>query len=165
MPHGIFEPLVPQSAIEPLQRKLDQRRLDQSPEEAQLRGFGAGALEGLRGLTSPASLAGLLPGGTAAKLLQFAPKAARVAGPALDLIEQAPVRQVMPALDDVNALIGSMKHSLAKVPPAGMRQRVRAHMPTEFQQPLPSGPIQGLQRAVEPAMDEAYQKYIRTKVR
>ena len=69
---GVFDPLVPQSAIDPLQELLDRRRLDQSPLEAQVRGFGAGALEGLRGLTSPASLAGMIPGAGAARLLKFA---------------------------------------------------------------------------------------------
>ena len=50
---GIFDPLVPHSAIDPLQQWLEKRRLDQSVGEAQLKGFGSGALEGLRGLTSP----------------------------------------------------------------------------------------------------------------
>ena len=53
---GFYEPLVPQSAINPLQEALERRRLDQSPLEAQLKGFGSGALEGLRSLSSPAQL-------------------------------------------------------------------------------------------------------------
>lgn len=162
---GIFDPLLPQSAIDPLQKRLERRSIDQSPLEAQILGFGSGALEGLRGLTSPISLAGMLPGGAVAKLASAAPKAARMMGPTMDLLDATPVRQMMPAMDDVNALIGSMKYNLAKVPSAGMRQRVRANLPTEFQQPLPSGPVQGLKQAVDPMMDEAYQKYIRTKIR
>ena len=53
---GFYEPLVPQSAISPLQEVLERRRLDQSPLEAQFKGFGSGALEGLRSLSSPAQL-------------------------------------------------------------------------------------------------------------
>lgn len=52
-------PLVPESAIKPAQDWLDTPTPDRSPWEARLRGFGAGALEGLRGQTSPANLAGL----------------------------------------------------------------------------------------------------------
>lgn len=53
---GYREPLLPRSAIQPLQESLDRRSLEQSPLEAQIKGFGAGALEGLRNLTSPKSL-------------------------------------------------------------------------------------------------------------
>lgn len=59
MPNPLFEPLVPSSAIRPLQDELERRKLDQSVAEAQLKGFGSGALEGLRSLTSPAVLGGM----------------------------------------------------------------------------------------------------------
>lgn len=52
-------PLVPQSAIQPAQQAMTTPRAGESPAWAQVKGFGAGALEGLRGLTSPAQLAGL----------------------------------------------------------------------------------------------------------
>lgn len=161
---GFFDPLVPKEAIDPLQQWLEQRRLDQSPMEAQIKGFGSGALEGLRSLTSPANLASMIPGGAAAKMLSFAPKVARMAGPTMDLLERAPVRQVAPSMDDVGALVGSMKHNLAKIPPVGMRQRVRQYMPTEFQQPLPGGgPVQGLKSAagIDPFAEEMVTKYLR----
>lgn len=50
-------PLVPKSAIAPAQQALEEPHLDQSPMMARLKGFGSGALEGLRGLTSPLDLA------------------------------------------------------------------------------------------------------------
>jgi hypothetical protein len=65
---GIYDfmttPLVPQSVTQPVTQKLTEPRLNQSPLMAGVKGFGAGALEGLRGLTSPANLAGIA--GTAA---------------------------------------------------------------------------------------------------
>ncbi len=161
---GIFDPLVPEEALDPLQQWLQKRSRDQSPMEAQIKGFGSGALEGLRGLTSPASLVGMVPAGTAAKALAFAPKVARMVGPTMDLLESAPVRQMAPAMDDVSALIGSMKHSLAKVPQAGQRARIMQHMPTEMQMPVSAGrgPVQGLQQAAGPSRDfaeEMFRKY------
>lgn len=133
---GFFDPLLPQSAIQPAQEALDKRRLNQSPLEAQIRGFGAGALEGLRGLTSPAQLLGLagmaVPGGAMAR---FAPKAlqglSRAAGPTMDLIESSPVAQVAPSMDDVASLIGQMKANMAKIPQAGTMAG-RSSMGAEF---------------------------------
>ncbi len=58
----VNEPLVPKSAIEPMQEALDAPSLERSPMEARLRGFGAGALEGLRGLTSPLSIGTMFMG-------------------------------------------------------------------------------------------------------
>jgi len=55
-------PLVPKSAIEPAQEALDAPSLDRSPMEARLRGFGAGALEGLRGFTSPLAIGSMVMG-------------------------------------------------------------------------------------------------------
>lgn len=49
-------PMVPQSAIQPAQDLLDSPSLDRSPLEASIRGFGAGALEGVRGLTTPLNM-------------------------------------------------------------------------------------------------------------
>lgn len=158
---GIFEPLVPQTAIDPMQKWLDQRRLDQSPEEAQLRGFGSGALEGLRSLTSPINLAGMLPGGAAAKLLKFAPRAARAMGPSMEVLEDLPgVAQAMPSMDEVTSLLGGMKQNLARVPQAGQRAQVLRNLPTEMQQPITSGPVQGLKRAVDPIHEERFRKYV-----
>jgi hypothetical protein len=58
---SIFEyatqPLIPKDAIRGVQDRIDPRSLTQSPAAARVRGFGAGALEGLRGLLTPANLA------------------------------------------------------------------------------------------------------------
>lgn len=59
MPNWYTTPLVTPEAIKPLQDRLDSPSLERSPMEARIRGFGAGALEGLRGFTSPAEMAGL----------------------------------------------------------------------------------------------------------
>src|SRR3990167_1721983 len=59
MPNWLTNPLVPNSAIKPAQDALDTPTLRRSPLEAALRGFGSGALEELRGFSSPLSLAGL----------------------------------------------------------------------------------------------------------
>ncbi len=58
-------PLVPEAPVRAMQERMTTPTLDQSPLGARLRGFGAGALEGLRSLTSPAqlaSLAAMVPG-------------------------------------------------------------------------------------------------------
>src|SRR5438046_3052964 len=52
-------PLVPKSAIAPAQQTLEEPHLDQSPAMARLKGFGSGALEGLRGLTTPLNVASM----------------------------------------------------------------------------------------------------------
>lgn len=121
-------PLLPQSAIQPAQDALDSPSLDRSPWQARLGGFAAGALGGLRNLTTPANIAGLalddLPVAYgASKLLKMAPGAAGAVSGGIqdlsqitpDLVESAPaVRQVMPSSSDVDALIGSLKYGLAK---------------------------------------------------
>jgi hypothetical protein len=76
------KPLLPQGAVQPAQDALQARQGDSVPW-AQAKGFGSGALEGLRDLTSPLNLAGIatLPfgGGAAAG----AARGAAEAGPAL----------------------------------------------------------------------------------
>lgn len=82
---GIWEtlnrPLVPEEPVRQLQAAIDTPTLERSPWEARLRGFGAGALEGLRGQTSPISLAGLaglaVPGLGLGRAAQAAPRAIR----------------------------------------------------------------------------------------
>lgn len=82
-------PLVPQSAIQPTQDALTQPRLNQSVPMAMLKGFGAGALGGLRNQTSPANLAGIasLAAGPAARGLAMLGKAA----PAAAMAAKAPM--------------------------------------------------------------------------
>lgn len=63
MPHpldflsGLVTPMVPKRAIQPVQDWIDSPTGDYGPVEARLRGFGAGALEGLRGFTTPVDVA------------------------------------------------------------------------------------------------------------
>lgn len=154
------DPLLPKGAIAPAQEMLDQRYLDQSPNMARLRGFGAGALEGLRDLTTPTSLASLLPMGKAfgagAKALSFAPKLARAAGPTMQILEDAtPIAQAMPTAREAVSAIGSMGRNLAQVPQAGQRAQVLANLPNEFKPP-----VSGLKQAMDPYAEEMVKKYI-----
>lgn len=55
-------PLLSQESIQPIQDAIAPSA-EASPMEARIRGFGQGALEGLRGLTTPADLASLVMGG------------------------------------------------------------------------------------------------------
>lgn len=64
------------------------------------------------------------------------PTASRLASVVPDLIEQVPVKQIVPSLDDVEALLGDLKRNLARVPQA--RGKVVL------------GPIRGLLRASRP---------------
>ncbi len=77
---GPFEPIVPKSAIQPAQDYLDTPSLERGPWEARLRGFGAGALEGLRGQTSPANLVGLLASGVGGRAIPALKGAAGAVG-------------------------------------------------------------------------------------
>lgn len=56
-------PLLPQEAIEPVQTAMTEPHLDENPILTRVKGFGAGALEGLRGLTTPVDIASLAIGG------------------------------------------------------------------------------------------------------
>jgi hypothetical protein len=68
MPDGLFKqllarantPLVSESVTKPATDYLTEPHLDQSPTMARIKGFFGGALEGARGLTSPAMLAGMM---------------------------------------------------------------------------------------------------------
>ena len=61
-------PLVPETAVAPAVASLTTPKLDQSPWMARLKGFGAGALEGVREQTSPLNLisAAMIPSGARA---------------------------------------------------------------------------------------------------
>ena len=111
-------PLVDEETIQPYQDMMDAPTLERSPMEARFRGFGAGALEGLRGMTTPMDLAGMAAGGAGALASRFG-RAGRVAtrmAPTLDVIEDVPVQQIAPAMDDVDSLLGDLQRNLAKVP-------------------------------------------------
>lgn len=57
--HWATTPIVPEGPVSKFNDTLTTPHLHQSPGMARLKGFGAGALEGLRGLTSPLQLAGM----------------------------------------------------------------------------------------------------------
>ena len=80
MPNWFTTPLVPPSVIKPAQDAIDTPTADRGPWEARLRGFGAGALEGLRQQTSPLGLAGLaasaIPAGVMGRVAGGAAKVA-----------------------------------------------------------------------------------------
>jgi hypothetical protein len=95
MPNWFTDPLLPQSAVQPIQDKLTEPSLTQSPWMAALKGFGAGALEGVRGLTSPAMIGGMLMDDVplaagAAYLTRGASTAAKVAPEVAELSSVAP---------------------------------------------------------------------------
>lgn len=71
--------LIPDSMAQPVEDAIDHPTLDRSPLEASLRGFGAGALEGLRQQVTPLNALALLTGsegGSAVKSLTGLGKAA-----------------------------------------------------------------------------------------
>jgi len=76
----------------------------------------------------------------------------------MDMLEEAPVAQMMPSMDDVGALIGGMKHNLAKVPQAGSRM-MRPNMPTEFST-QGTAAMRGLQQAEDPFAREQVTRYL-----
>lgn len=53
---GYYDPLIPKEAFQGLQDAIDPRQAGSDVLEARLRGFGSGALEGLRSLSSPQGL-------------------------------------------------------------------------------------------------------------
>lgn len=109
-----------------------------------LGGFASGALEGMRGFTSPmdlvlaaapGALAGRGAGMVAEGALEAAPRLAKMGRQAFDVVEDLPIRQVMPSMDDVAALGGDLKRNLAKIPNATGQMR------------RPGNPLAGLQSA------------------
>lgn len=130
------KPVVPESVIGPTVNALTEPTRDQSVGMARLKGFGAGALEGARGLTTPLNLAmAAIPGGRAAKgavgaargvkgLMGIRPGMALtgkgLAGVTPELVqaEQA-VKQVMPTADDVAGLTTSLGSTIAEFTPRG----------------------------------------------
>lgn len=88
-----MEPLLPKEAIEPVQEAIDSPTLERSPGLARIQGFGAGALEGLRNLTSPVELGGLAslaPWGRMAGALGRGAQGLQKAGSTVEILDQAP---------------------------------------------------------------------------
>lgn len=123
----LTEPLVPEAPVRRLQEQIDAPTLERSPWEARLRGFGAGALEGLRGLTSPLSLASMLPVGRAAsmapraiqalsKTIPGVPPRLMAAERAFDVVDDLPISQVLPNMGAGDDMVGALRYGLAKAP-------------------------------------------------
>lgn len=100
---------------------------------SRMKGFMQGASEGAGGLideaSSPFSLMMSLAGAPWLKGAMSGAK--RLAGPTMDVIEDLPIRQMTPRMDDVDSLIGDMSRRLAQVP----NKRVPvapANMPAEM---------------------------------
>lgn len=108
-------PIIDEETIQPYQDMVDSPSLERSPMEARMRGFGAGAMEGMRQLATPLNM-GMMAAGPAIGMMRGAKAASKVINPGFDLIEANPVAQITPAMDDVNALIGDLQRNLAKIP-------------------------------------------------
>lgn len=121
--HAATGPLVPKSWVDPMANAIDAPALDRSPMEARLRGFGAGALEGLREQTSPLNLAlAALPyvrgAAYGARGAAAGAGAMKAAAPTMDVIEDVgTVAQKMPTMSEVDALAGDLARNLAKIRP------------------------------------------------
>lgn len=114
-------PVVPESVISPAVDALAHPKLNDSTMMAQLKGFGAGALEGARGLTTPMNLAlAAIPGGRAGKGVVAGAKGLAGVVPELVQAERA-VKQVMPMADDVTRLGATLKQRLLQVPSKGQK--------------------------------------------
>lgn len=108
------QPLVPQGAIEGAQNAIDPRDSASSNVWGQrLRGFGAGALEGLRQQTTPLNLAAMIPAGRLVKGAQGLMGAAREAPAALEGLEIA-AQRVHPKFYDPEAEYAQFLKNSAK---------------------------------------------------
>jgi hypothetical protein len=104
-------------------------------------GFASGAMEGLRGMTTPLDALSLMAPG-ALGLLGRAGGAVddgvRMGRQAFDVVEDLPRPQSMPSMQDADDLIGDLQRNMARVPNATgqMRrpsfQQPPAQMPPEF---------------------------------
>lgn len=127
-------PLIPAAPVKRLQDAIDTPTLERSPWEARVRGFGAGALDGLRNLSSPANLVSigslLVPG--MGEGVGLAKGAKAVSGAAQGLSDGLPsiqavsegvngLRQAMPTAREVTGLLGQMGSNLKNVPTSAMK--------------------------------------------
>ncbi|SRR5258708_2794978 len=117
------QPLIPEAPMRRAQEAMTTPHLDESPLWAKTKGFGAGALEGLRNMVTPLGIASLaIPGAEAGEGVEAGVQAARGMSPTMDLLGELPAaRQMMPTGGDVDALTGLLKYNLAKVPNAASK--------------------------------------------
>lgn len=129
---GATSSVIPQHYTDAAADAIDAPTLEREPWEARVRGFGAGATQGAAEQLNPLNIiASLVPGYRAVrgaygigKGAQAAAGVGRAAGaletaakPTMDLIEHAPIKQMMPAMEDVDSLVGDMTRNLAKIRP------------------------------------------------
>lgn len=100
-------PLVPEAAVKPVQDAIDSPALDRGVGNARVRGFAAGALDGVRGMTSPVSLL------SAAAGLRGLGQGAKAAVPA--------ARHGAEEAAEVARLIRDMQRRLKHVPTGGQQ--------------------------------------------
>lgn len=100
-----------------LLQALEQPGLEDSPLWASLKGGLGGAMRGMSRVMAPSPLE-LLTGAGTMGLAGVGGRAAKAAAPTMDLLESTPTLQVSPSWDDVGALLGDLRGSLAKVPQA-----------------------------------------------
>ncbi len=103
--------------------KIDAPSLNRSPLQAMIQGGLAGMTQGagnvMSDMTSPANIIGMAAGPMGKVMSgmgKAAPAIAKVAKPAMDIVENIPKRQIMPAMGDVEALLGDMARNMAKIP-------------------------------------------------
>lgn len=131
MPNWLTTPLVPPSQTID---RMAQPGLNDSPMWARMKGFGSGALEGLRQQTSPlnlaASAATMLPGGAMLRGIGGAGRMGEAASGAIqglsrvtpEFLDAAPaVRQLMPEADDVTRLYHQAQQAMSRVPTGSAR--------------------------------------------
>lgn len=166
MLRGATSPMVPKGAISGLQEALAPGSSQatggwgeipgaigdlmesglENPLEA-LNGFASGALEGMRGMTTPLDAASLMaPGalGLVGRAGRMADDGVRMGRQAFDVIEDIPTPQSMPSMNDADDLIGDLMRQMAKTPSATGQMRrpgmgaaqglesARPQMPAEF---------------------------------
>ena len=97
---------------------IDSPSAERSPGMARLQGFGAGALQGLAGLSTPLNIAGMVAGPAmgAMKGMGRMGSMMQKAAPTLDLVDTPMPKQINPSAIDVDSLIGDLQRNLAKVP-------------------------------------------------
>ena len=116
MPNDFMQtPLMPQSWIQGTQDKLTQPHLDQSPAMARLKGFGAGALSGIRDLTQPSSIVALasLLGPGMTKGMGMGEPPAISAGPLQGLARAVPGQP-----GEASTYTGPVQETLGEIDPA-----------------------------------------------
>lgn len=175
---GAVSPMVPKGAISGLQEALAPGSsaetggwgeipgalsdlMDsglENPLEA-LGGFASGALEGVRGMTTPLDMASIAaPGalGLVGKLGSSADDAVRMGRQAFDVIDDIPMAQAPVSMSDADDLIGDLMRQMAKTPSATGQMRRPGQVAAqglESARPAPQMPAEFTPRGGEAAFN------------